>query len=66
MEEHYKTFSDKCIEILTEFEAKKINKYKANRIIQEQLKYCTERDEKIRKRNLEIWIDSQNEINRPV
>jgi hypothetical protein len=64
MEEHYNTFSDKVIEILTELEAKKINKYKANLLIQEQLKYCTERDEKIRKRKLEIWIDSQHEINR--
>lgn len=64
MEEHYNTFSDKVIEILTELEAKKINKYKANLLIQEQLKYCTERDEKIRKRELEIWIDSQKEINR--
>lgn len=64
MEEHYNTFSDKVIEILTELEAKKINKYKANLLIQEQLKYCTERDEKIRKRKLEIWIDSQKEINR--
>ena len=64
MEEHYNTFSDKVIEILTELEAKKINKYKANLLIQEQLKYCTERDEKIRKRKLEIWIDSQKEISR--
>ena len=64
MEEHYNTFSDKVIEILTELEAKKINKYKANLLIQEQLKYCTEREEKIRKRELEIWIDSQKEISR--
>ncbi len=28
-EEHYNTFSDKVIEILTELESKRINKYKA-------------------------------------
>jgi uncharacterized Rmd1/YagE family protein len=61
MEEHYNTFSDKVIEILTELEAKKINKYKANNLIQEQLKYCTERDERIRIQKLEIWIESQKE-----
>ncbi len=66
MEEHYNTFSDKVIEILTELEEKKINKFKANLLIQEQLKYCTERDEKFRRKKLDIWIDSQNETYRIV
>lgn len=64
MEKHYNTFSNSVIAILTELEAKKINKYKANALIQGQLKYCTERDERIRKEKLEIWISSQNEMNR--
>ena len=64
MEEHYNTFEYKVVEILTDFENKKIHKFKANVLIQEQLKYCAERDERIRKRNLDIWIDSQNEINK--
>ena len=64
MERHYNTFSDTVIEILTKLESKEINKYKANSLIQEELKYCTERDERIRKQKLDIWISSQNELHK--
>lgn len=64
MERHYDTFSDKVIEILTKLEAKEINKYKANLLIQEELKYCSERDERIRKQKLEIEINAGVEINK--
>lgn len=64
MEKHYSTFSNKVIEILTKLEAKEINKYKANSLIQEELKYCTERDERIRKQKLEIDINAGIEWNK--
>lgn len=64
MERHYNTFSDTVIEILTKLESKEINKYKANLLIQEELKYCSERDERIRKQKLEIEINAGVEINK--
>lgn len=61
---HLKTFERAVAEILSDFENKKFNKYKANTLIQEQLKYCNERDEKIRKEKLEISINAGKEINK--
>ncbi len=64
MDGHFKTFSAITIDILTDFENKKINKYRANTLIQDQLEYCTKRDEKIRKEKLEIYINSSKEWNK--
>lgn len=64
MEKHYKRFEDVVLDILTKLEAKEINKYKANSLIQEELKYCTERDERLRKQRLEIDISAAIEWNK--
>ena len=64
MKEHYEPFSTALHRILVDFESKKINIYKAKEIIQEEIKYCAERDEKVRKENLETWMAAQKEMNR--
>jgi hypothetical protein len=61
---HYEPFSNVLFEILTAFENKEINKYKAKLLIESQIKYCNERDEKIRLEKLQTWMDAQKEINR--
>jgi len=65
MERHYKRFEDIVLDILNKLEAKEINKYKANSLIQEELIYCTERDERLRKQKLDIYISSKNELYKP-
>lgn len=64
MKEHYEPFSTVLHRILVDFEGKKINLYKAKFLIQEEIKYCNARDERLRKEKQQVWIDSQNEINR--
>lgn len=64
MEKHYKRFEDVVLDILTKLEDKEINKYKANSLIQEELIYCTERDERLRKQKLEIEINAGVELNK--
>ncbi len=64
MKDHYEPFSTVLHRILVDFKDKKINLYKAKRLIEEEISYCSARDEKLRKEKLQIWIDSQKEINR--
>lgn len=51
--------------ILADLTDKKINLYKANSLIQEKIKYCSERDEKLRREKLQISINAGNELFRP-
>lgn len=64
MKEHYEPFSTVLHRILVDFESKKINLYKAKSLIQEEIKYCSERDEKLRQEKQQTWADAQKEINR--
>lgn len=64
MKEHYEPFSTVLHRILVDFESKKINLYKAKSLIQEEIKYCSARNEKLRKEKQQVWIDAQKEINR--